>query len=126
MARKEAFVLVAIRLSRFRLWAKIPKATHMMKGPTAAQIHGILFSILRLSATDLELSLIVRLSQQSEGQDRDQKTALDGRYVTRVKSKKANQRADQGQGDRADHSTKRRNNATDEFAPANDYRCDCQ
>src|SRR5580704_18004057 len=123
MARKEAFVLVAIKLSRFRLCAKMPKATHMMKAPTAAQIHGIPFTTLRLSATDLELNLIVRLSQQSERQDRDQKTALDGRYPARVKSKKTNQRADQGQGDRADHRAERRDNATNEFAPADDYGC---
>src|SRR5580704_16501912 len=108
MARKEAFVLVAIKLSRFRLCAKIPKATHIRKAPTAAQIHGIPFTTLRWSAADLGLNLIVRLSQQSEGQDRNQKTALDGGYPARVKSKKTHQRADQGQRDRADHRTERR------------------
>src|ERR1700685_601102 len=110
MARKEALVLVAIKLSRFRLWAKMPKATHMTKAPAAAQIHGIPFTTLRLSAVDLESNFIVRLSQQSEGQDGDQKTALDGRHPARVKSKKTNQRADQGQGDRADHRPERRDN----------------
>src|ERR1700759_5283674 len=99
MARKEALVLVAIKLSRFRLWAKTPKATHITKAPTAAQTHGIPFTTPSLSAEDLELTLIVRLSQQSEGQDRDQQTAWDGRYPARVKSKETNQRANQGQGD---------------------------
>src|SRR5580698_9829834 len=126
MARKEAFVLVAIKLSRFRLCAKMPKATHITKAPTAAQIHGIPFITLKLRAADLELNFIVGLSHQSEGQDRDQKTALDGRYPARVKSKETNQRADQGQGDRADHRPERRDNAADEFAPANDYRRDSQ
>src|SRR6516164_4399035 len=59
IARKEAFVLVAIKLSRFRLCAKRPNAIHITKAPTAAQIHGIPFTTLRLSATDAELNLIV-------------------------------------------------------------------
>src|ERR1700733_2486755 len=112
MERKEAFVPVAIRLSRFRLCARMPKATHITKAPTAAQIHGIPFTTLSLSDADLELNFIVGLSQQSDGQDRDQKTTLDGYYPDRVKTKEANQRAYQGQGDRANHGTERRDNAT--------------
>src|ERR1700728_4088660 len=104
MARKEALVLVAIKLSKFRLWAKMPKATHITKAPTAAQIHGIPFTTLKLRAADLGLNLIVRLSQQSEGQDCDQKSALNGRYPARVKSEKTHTRTNHRQGDRADHS----------------------
>src|SRR5258707_2227746 len=59
IARKEAFELVAIKLSRFKLCAKRPRATHIIKAPAAAQIHGILFSILRLSISDLESKLIL-------------------------------------------------------------------
>src|SRR5262249_44290619 len=82
IARKEAFVLVAAKLSRFRLCAKRPTATHITKAPIAAQIHGIPFSTLILSARDLEWTLIIHiLSQKREGQDRDQKTSLHGRYV---------------------------------------------
>src|SRR5271165_288863 len=59
IARKEAFELVAIKLSRFRLCAKRPSTTHIMKTPSAAQIHGILFAALKLSITDLESKLIL-------------------------------------------------------------------
>src|SRR6516225_10191707 len=60
IARKEAFVLVAIKLSRFKLCAKKPNATHIMKAPAADQIHGILFTALRASTADLASNLILQ------------------------------------------------------------------
>src|SRR5215469_2726188 len=59
IARNEAFVLVAIKLSRLRLCANNPKAIHIASEPPAAQIQGISFTTFRLSGTDVDPNLIL-------------------------------------------------------------------